>query len=220
MEKPPPESFKLLTISAEKLQASMGRQASISTYATERARLLLGCYRTGEANDPETYVAAIAATLARYSETIITEVTHPVSGLPGRIEWLPKIKEVREACEERAEFVANQVAREKRIAEQMAARAEQDRQDRLRELAAVRPTIEALKAKYGDNWGLKEPPRKPPEPAPSWEKVTADMRADPSRLQRLLNTDRQKERDAYKIQIEAERAQAKEEWNTYTDEGS
>jgi hypothetical protein len=51
-------------------------------YAMQRARLLLGCYRTGEANDPETYVAAITATLARYSEAIITEVTHPATGLP------------------------------------------------------------------------------------------------------------------------------------------
>src|SRR5260370_1058576 len=68
MEKPKAESFKLLTISVEKLPASMAQQTRISEYATERARLLLGCYRTGDANDPATYVAAIAATLARYSE--------------------------------------------------------------------------------------------------------------------------------------------------------
>src|ERR1700733_10534882 len=94
MERPKAESFKLLTISAEKLPALMAQEAQISEYATERARLLLGCYRTGDANDPDTYVAAIAATLARYSAQIITDVTHPVTGLPSKKGWLPTVKEV------------------------------------------------------------------------------------------------------------------------------
>ena len=179
---PNPESFRLLTISAEKLPASMARQAEISQYATDRARLLLGCYRTGDANDPETYVAAIAATLARYSEEIITAVTHPVTGLPSKKSWLPTVKEVHDACEEIDEFERHKIARERRTVAQLAERAEQDR------LAAHKPTFEQLQAKYGPNWGFtpREQPKASDFKAPSWQGIASSYSADPLRIGRLM----------------------------------
>jgi hypothetical protein len=168
MEKPSPESFRLLTISAEKLPASMGHQGRISEYATQRAKLLLGCYRTGDANDPETYVAAIAATLARYSEQIITDVTHPCTGLPSQKSWLPTVKEVFDACETEDNKNRQQLARESRIRDQIAAREEDDR------LKAQKLTYEELRAKYGDNWGIENPDiakRSPPDPAPNSDQL-------------------------------------------------
>ena len=110
----------------------MGRHSAISEYATDRARLLVGCYRTGDANDPATYVAAIAATLARYSEAIITSVTHPVTGLPSKKSWLPTVKEVFDACEDMDDRSRQQTARELRIREQFAAR---EKEDQMREKA-------------------------------------------------------------------------------------
>jgi hypothetical protein len=149
----------------------------------ERAQLLLGCYRSGEANDPATYVAAISATLARYSQQIITDVTHPVSGLPAKKSWLPTVKEVFDACEEEANRSRQQTARERRIQEQFAARAEQDRLD------AVKPSLDEMKEKYGPNWGLtpNEPAKKSTFKAPSWDKIAATYAADPSRMARLIN---------------------------------
>lgn len=129
MEKPPAESFKQLTISVEKLPSSMGRNLS---YSTARARLLLGCYRTGDANDPETYVAAIAATLARFPQDTITAVTHPVSGLPSRLSWLPTVKEVRNACEAETRLAEQIQARDRRIAAQLEERAREDARQRPR----------------------------------------------------------------------------------------
>jgi hypothetical protein len=159
----------------------MGQQAQISSYATDRARLLLGCYRTGDANDPETYVAAIAATLARYSQQIITDVTHPVTGLPSKKGWLPTVKEVFDACEELDDASRQKVARERRIREQLAARAEQDR------MAAEKPTLEQLKAKYGEDWGLTPRPRTESTfKAPSWQAIASSYAANPTRLQRLI----------------------------------
>jgi hypothetical protein len=65
-DRPGAGSFKPLMTSAERLPASMDLEAAeAASYAAERARLLLGCYRTGDANDPETYVAAITAILSR-----------------------------------------------------------------------------------------------------------------------------------------------------------
>jgi len=143
---------------------------------------LLGCYRSGEANDPDTYVAAISATLARYSQQIITDVTHPVSGLPAKKSWLPTVKEVFDACEEQADRTRQQTARERRIQEQFAAREEQDRLD------AVKPSLEQMKEKYGANWGLtpNEPAKKSSFKAPSWQGIVSSYSADPSRLQRLI----------------------------------
>jgi len=158
------QSFKPLTISAEKLPASMARQETQTSYAAERARLLFGCYRTGDANDPETYVAAITAVLARYPEEIITRVTHPVTGLPHAKSWLPTVKEVTDACMEAHELTLESVAREKRIADQIAARNETERE---------RPTLDHLKEKYGKNWGIGEEPgtKVEPEPAPTKDQL-------------------------------------------------
>jgi hypothetical protein len=150
-------------------------------YAMQRARLLLGCYRTGEANDPETYVAAITATLARYSEAIITEVTHPATGLPSRSSWLPTIKEVFEACEILAQRVLRMQERERRVHEQLAAREVDE--------ARPRASIADLKAKHGEDWGLTAKDAKPSAPAPSWKEIVTTYRADPSRIERLLKKD-------------------------------
>ena len=185
MENRKTESFKPLTISVEKLPASMAQQAKISEYATDRARLLLGCYRTGDANDPDTYVAAIAATLARYPEQVITEVTHPVTGLPKQKSWLPTVKEVFDACEEAVEFTKQHEARLKRIKEQF--------EMREREARGERPTMEQLKEKYGECWGLdtKESAKIGAFnlPTPTWDEIVKSYSADPSRIAALAKSD-------------------------------
>lgn len=126
-------------------------------------------------------MAAIAATLARYSEAIITDVTHPVGGLPSRLTWLPTVKEVFDACEAEAQRMAAHAARERRIQEQLTARAEEDRHDE------VRPTPEQMKAKYGENWGLSDPPRAPSAPAPTWGAIASAYAAEPSRIAGLMH---------------------------------
>lgn len=117
--------------------------------AVSRARLLAGCYRKAEAADPETYAGAVAAVLAEYPPEIVQRVTDPRSGLPSRLQWLPSVKEVRDACEELDQ-------RDRRLAERKKLERETiedlKRQDANR---SSRPTLEELKAKYGENWGLR-----------------------------------------------------------------
>jgi hypothetical protein len=69
-------------------------------YATERVRVLFGCYRKGDANDPELYTAALTAVLAEYPTEVIRAVTDPRSGLPRKLQWLPTVKEVSDACDQ------------------------------------------------------------------------------------------------------------------------
>lgn len=73
----------------------------------ERARLMFGCYRRGDANDPDIYVAACTAVLTHYSAEIVKAVTDPVFGLPSRKSetgWsgLPDVADVKAACEAEA----------------------------------------------------------------------------------------------------------------------
>ena len=73
--------------------------------AKKGASRLLGCYRTGDANDPEVYISGVVAVLSRYTIEIIREVTEPATGLPSKSNWLPTIAEIRTECdllEERA----------------------------------------------------------------------------------------------------------------------
>lgn len=81
---------------------------------------MFACYRRGDANDPDGYVAAVASVLARYEPAVIETVTDPYSGIPGRKNngWsgMPDVADVKEACE-----------------------AEANRRERIKELGAVKP---------------------------------------------------------------------------------
>lgn len=74
----------------------------LAAYASERARVLFGCYRRGDANDPETYVAAISAVLALYDADLIREVTDPRTGIMTSekyMSFMPNAGELRVYCE-------------------------------------------------------------------------------------------------------------------------
>ena len=73
--------------------------------AAQRAALLFGCYRRGDANDPDTYSAAVAAVLSRFPQHVVEYVTDPRTGLAGTYEWLPSVAEVKKACTERQAYL-------------------------------------------------------------------------------------------------------------------
>ena len=73
--------------------------------AAQRAAILFGCYRRGDANDPEIYTAAITAILAEYPPEVIQHVTDPRTGIARKIKFLPSIPELDEACKEYATFI-------------------------------------------------------------------------------------------------------------------
>jgi hypothetical protein len=89
---PPMDSRKLSTNSNNTLERL--------TEAKKGAARLLGCYRSGDANDPETYVTAVVAVLEQYPVEIIRAVTAPATGLASKLKWLPAVAEIRDACEE------------------------------------------------------------------------------------------------------------------------
>jgi hypothetical protein len=83
---------------------ALGKPANLNCdpqTAAAMATLLFGCYRASEANDPETFMAAAAATLSRYPTHVVIDVCDPIRGLPSGDEWLPSIARIRTACEEK-----------------------------------------------------------------------------------------------------------------------
>jgi hypothetical protein len=98
---------KLPTTSSTALQTWSAGPA----LAAERTRIMFGCYRKGDANDPEMYTTAIAAVLAEYPADIVRRVTDPVRGLPTKLNWLPTVAEVVKECDFWIDFSGGYEAR-------------------------------------------------------------------------------------------------------------
>ena len=73
-----------------------------AAYASQRAEVLFGCYRRGDANDPARYVAAIAAVLSMYDADLIREVTDPRTGIctaEKYMTFMPNAGELKVYCD-------------------------------------------------------------------------------------------------------------------------
>lgn len=144
--------------------------------AAKATRVLLGCFRTGEASDPEVYTLAVEATLAQYPEHIIRQVADPRTGLPASAKFLPTVSEIRAACETLEGQEARAIERQQNIRDQIARRREQE------ELYRNQPKVD-LAAGYPPNWGLH------PE---GHDKEDRSARLDPEFVKRKLGaTDEQ-----------------------------
>lgn len=88
---------------------------------------LLGCYPNGKPGDPQVYVAAVTAVLARYPNEIVRQITDPVQGVPSHCKFLPTVAELTEALNKamapnwseyrEAVRIGEQLAERRRIAE-------------------------------------------------------------------------------------------------------
>src|SRR5262245_18979265 len=95
------QSRPRLTTSSKGSEPSTPQYRAI--YATERAKILFGGYRRGDANDPDTYVASIAAVLAMYDPEIIAQVTDPRTGISTHERFrtfMPNSGELKAYCDE------------------------------------------------------------------------------------------------------------------------
>lgn len=82
----------------------------LAAYAADRAKVLFGSYRRGDANDPDAYVAAITAVLSLYDADLIREVTDPRTGIMTTekyMSFMPNAGELKVYCEAEAKRRAN-----------------------------------------------------------------------------------------------------------------
>jgi hypothetical protein len=94
--------------------------------ASRMARTMIGVYPRADVLDPETYVTAIAGTLAQFPPHVSQKVADPINGLPGRLKFLPRVAEVREACEAEAQRQRTIVARARWMIQEHEARAKRE----------------------------------------------------------------------------------------------
>src|ERR1700730_13554767 len=97
-----PYTTQRTTFSPRSTRSMSPHQAA---YAAERAKVLFGSYRRGDANDPDAYVASIAAVLSMYDTDLIREVTDPRTGIMTSekyMSFMPNAGELKVYCEGQA----------------------------------------------------------------------------------------------------------------------
>lgn len=110
---------------------------------------MIGCIPRGRADDPDTYFRALVALLGAYPIDVVQAVIDPRYGLPAQCEWLPKLAEVKKALE-------REMAPIYRAREHEQRKAEMQKYLPPASCHGDRPTLEELRAKHGDRWGIKQ----------------------------------------------------------------
>lgn len=115
--------------------------------------MLFGQFRSGSANDPETYVAGIAAILSDYPSETMRYITDPRTGIAanplpdpdtGRIwKGLPDPADVKRACEIHYMPTRNLIARKRQAEENQRLRLESEQLEASR---PARPSYDELVA--------------------------------------------------------------------------
>lgn len=100
--------------SPQQLTASSNDSNERKKLAAYHAKLILGCYRAGDANDPVVYATAVAAVLARYPADIGVRLSDPKDGAAGKLKWLPSVSEIKVLCDD---LTAADIAAAKRKAD-------------------------------------------------------------------------------------------------------
>jgi hypothetical protein len=127
-------------------------------------------------------MASLGMVFEDYPNDVICFVTDPKTGIQRRSKWPPTISEIVQACDEHVSYLKrNERYKNWGRNEPLMLDAPQE----------AKPSLEELKAKYGENYGLEPAgPKKVQEfKAPSWDEITAMYQADTSRMQRLLASD-------------------------------
>jgi hypothetical protein len=136
-----------IAVSLPRLAASPSISPERATWITAQVNLFFGSFRRADADNPEVFTVGCARLFADYAPEIVAHVVDPLTGLPGKSEWLPSLRAVKAALDERHAELAQRDRLETAERQQLADRArDADRSNR--------PTFDDLRARHGQNWGL------------------------------------------------------------------
>lgn len=135
-------------VALPQLVASPSISPERAAWITAQTNLFFGSFRKADADNPEVFTIGCARLFGDYPPDVVAYVVDPLTGLPGKSEWLPSLRAVKVALDERHAELARlerfQEAERKQLADRQAHDA--DRQHR--------PTLEQLQSKHGENWGI------------------------------------------------------------------
>src|SRR5262245_42080301 len=107
--------------------------------------LLSGLYPAAQASNAEVFMTAIAMLLMEYPDWLIDEFAHPTRGIVASCKFFPNIAESKDWLEQHV----REQAQPRQLTTQEQLRALPPPVDR-----TDRPTLAALREKYGDTYGL------------------------------------------------------------------
>jgi hypothetical protein len=117
-------------------------------WITTQVHLFFGSFRKADADNAEVFSAGCVRLFGDYPPDVVAWVVDPLTGLPGKSEWLPSLRAVKQALDERHDDVTRierfKEAQQQQLADRKAAEAAR----------AHRPTYDELKARHGPGWGL------------------------------------------------------------------
>ena len=111
-----------------------------------------------------------------YPPQVVEGLLSPISGIPGKFKFMPTIAEIKEILDARTpdQSYARMVAAQLR-----------DRQQQIAGPVYPKPTYDELKAKHGENWGLKTVTAEKKKSFLSLGELAAKYDVDPSEVQNL-----------------------------------
>jgi hypothetical protein len=95
-----------------------------ATQVANCLKLLLGCYRTVEAHDPDTFASSLLRAMSGYPLDVLMAAIDPAIGLPSKLKWPPQPAEIKQFCDAIMAPRWREAERRRRTSEQIEARAE------------------------------------------------------------------------------------------------
>jgi hypothetical protein len=110
-----PSTASSLVQKAQNAKLVVAQPKATQTYSLKAAKQLIGSFPHARPPEPETYAAAISATLAQYPQGVVADCVDPRVGLARDREFPPTVKAVVDWCDARVayyETIAKYQARE------------------------------------------------------------------------------------------------------------
>ena len=126
--------------------------------AMDAVTKLVAAFPNGGAQAGRSYLGALASILVTYPKIVALECADPLRGIARETKFLPTVADIVGWCEHKTQDMRGPIEREDRDARFARERAERAAAEARRDAERPhRPTIDELRAKYGPNWGIKDP---------------------------------------------------------------
>ena len=118
--------------------------------AFEKAKELLGYFLVNKCDNPARFAFGVAKVLSKYSIEVVEHICDPFTGIPSKQTWPPSIFEIIKACSART----YDLERYERLANRRKTGANTIVVESPRLVVEIKPTLQEMYVKYGENFGV------------------------------------------------------------------
>lgn len=118
--------------------------------AVDKATALFGSFKRAETHDPDRFITGVTAIFTMYPVDVVTFLCDPTQGLPVMCDWLPTMREIKEACDREVSRIEL-----RKKAEKFQRRAQASGYKGRQHVETFDPPEKKLRIEdYGPNWGV------------------------------------------------------------------